>query len=186
MSPKDLCTLPFLEKVIQVGVSSLKIEGRNRSPEYVLTTATAYREVRDAILEQQSERKIEQLKAKHIEQLKRVFNRGFSSGFFLGKPIDQWTGGGSEATVKKEVVGIVINYFAKVNAAEIVIQASVELAPGDRLIFQGPTTGSFESSIESMQVEGRPVDAVGKGQHVAIQVPQRVRRNDRVFVVQDA
>ena len=185
MSPQDLCTLPFLEKLIEAGVRSFKIEGRNRSPEYVSAAVTAYREVRDAILRGDDPDKLSDLKQRHITQLGRVFNRGFSSGFYMGRPIDQWTGGGSESTVKKEVVGIVTNYFAKVNAAEVLVQASgFEL--GDTLRIQGPTTGNLEFDVSSIQIDGESVSQCERGRHIAIAVPDRVRRNDRVFLVKPA
>ncbi len=185
MSPNDLCTLPFLESLITAGIHSLKIEGRNRSPEYVATAVTAYREVRDAILDGTDNVSLDALKQLHIERLSRVFNRGFSSGFYLGRPLDQWTGGGSEAVAKKEVVGIVTNYFSRVKAAEILIQAAA-IGTGDTLIVQGPTTGSLEFAVTSMQIDGEPVERGSKGMYVAIQVPERIRRNDRVFVVRPA
>lgn len=190
MSPKDLCTLPFIEKLIEAGIFSLKIEGRNRSPEYVGAVTMAYREVVDAyIMERRElgfEEKFAALKKKNMTDIERVFHRGYSSGFFMGQPIDAWTNsGGSQATTRKFYVGLVTNYFAKPGVAEVKVQDNT-ISLGDSVMFTGATTGAFEQELKSMQVEHQSVDMVEKGVLVAIKSDEPVRRNDKLYVIRDA
>lgn len=187
MSPKDLCTLPFVEKLIDAGIVSLKIEGRNRSPEYVSTATRAYREVVDAYLgragDPASGEALATLKKGHLERLDRVYHRGYSSGHFMGKPIDAWTESGhSQASTRKAYVGIVTNYYARPGVAEVrVLDTCVAL--GDSVLFLGPTTGVVEQTLESMQVEHEAVSEVSKGMDVAIKTCEPVRRNDKLYVI---
>ena len=188
MSPKDLCTLPFVEQLVDAGIVSLKIEGRNRSPEYVSAVTRAYREVVDVCLGQGDDRDVvalTALKEKHLARIERVYHRGYSSGYFMGKPMDAWTkSGGSQATAKKAYVGLVTNYYDRVGVAEVLVQDHA-IACGDTVMFQGPTTGVVEIEIESMQVDHADVSEVAKGSPVAIQVGSRVRRNDKLYVIVD-
>ena len=185
-SPKDLCTLPFIEKLFDAGVDSLKIEGRNRNAEYVFNTTSAYREVRDFYFgnfkNPNFENEFEKVKAAAMERLGAVFNRGFSDGFYMGKPIGDWTGGGNEAKVKKAIVGHVVNYFPKAGAAEISIDANA-VSVGDEIQIEGDKTGFLSMKIESMQVCGRPVETARKGENVAIKVPQKLRKMDRIYIL---
>lgn len=189
MSPKDLCTLPFVEKLIDAGIASLKIEGRNRSPEYVGAVTRAYREVVDAYMMQRSEPDFAEtfaaLKQEHVASIDRVFHRGYSSGFFMGQPMDAWTkSGGSQASTRKFYVGLVTNYFAHIGVAEVkVVDNGIKV--GDSTIFTGNKTGALEQKIESMQVERESVNAVEKGTLVAIKVDEPVRRNDKMYVVRE-
>jgi putative protease len=189
MSPKDLCTMPFIEQVLESGIASLKIEGRMRSPEYVSVVTGAYRRAIDFwhghvgesedLSENRSE--FESLKAQLTEELRTVFNRGFSSGFYMGKPVGEWTkSANSQATRRKETVGVVINYYRKVGIAEIRVQGA-SFGIGDELVIQGPTTGNLILNVESMQVDHGEVKSADKGMHVAVPVPRRVRVNDAVF-----
>jgi putative protease len=185
MSPRDLCTLPFVEKLLEAGISSLKIEGRNRSPEYAATVVRAYREVVDAWNNRQSSpdsaREFAALKEQHMNSMKQVFNRGFSQGFFMGQPIDAWTkSGGSLATHRKLYVGFVTNYYARPGVAEVLVQDN-PLTTGDQIIFTGNKTGIVEQTAESMQVEHCPIETVERGSMAAIKVKKPVRRNDKLY-----
>jgi putative protease len=181
MSPKDLCTLPFIDKLINSGIISFKIEGRNRSPEYVKTVTEAYREAIDSVYLKKFDKK---LADKLMKRVKSVYNRKFSSGFFLGKPTeDDWTDVyGSNATATKKYVGYVRNFYKKVNAAEIRIEAG-EVKKGDTIMIIGNKTGVFEQKIGSMQQNHKDISTAKKGKSVAIQVKKEARPNDKVFII---
>lgn len=178
MSPKDLCTIGFLDKIVSAGVRILKIEGRGRSPEYVKTVARCYREAADAILNNN----FDQTKVDHwMEQLKSVYNRGFWDGYYLGRKLGEWTGRyGSQATRKKVYVGMVTNFFSKLNVAEIKVEAN-ELHTNDPLLIIGPTTGVLEFDASEIRVELLTVPSSKKGDLCSIQVPELVRRGDKVY-----
>jgi putative protease len=187
MSPRDLCTLPFIEKLISAGVDSLKIEGRNRSPEYVSTVVGAYRRVVDFYCENKGRAQFrvqfEKLKQTELERCERVYHRGFSSGFFMGRPITDWTdAGGSRSRVRKEYVGRVTKHFRRAGVSEILVE-STPFQKGDTLLFQGPTTGVFEQVAESIEIEHKKVDAACKGHPVALKTAHITRKNDQVYVV---
>jgi putative protease len=189
MSPQDLCTLPFLEQLIDVGIASLKIEGRGRSPEYVGIVTCAYREVADRYCEESNaddfETRYAALKAYHMDRMRRVYNRGFSDGFYMGKPLSAWTrGNGSLATRRKEYAGLVTNYYSRAGVAEVLLQGA-DIHIGDTVYFIGDTTGAFEQTVESMQVEHQSVSVACKGTAVAIQTSAKVRRNDKLYIVVD-
>ena len=178
MSPKDLCTLPFLEKIYPVA-DILKIEGRGRSPEYVKYVVSAYREAIDCI-----ERGVYDDKKKEelVEKVSKVYNRGFSDGFFMGRPVSEFTDSyGSKSTMIKEYLGVVVNYFPKAGAAEIKVEAN-QLRVGDDLLVIGSTTGTLEFNVKSIQVKKKDVELAKKGENVAINCDERVRKNDKVFV----
>ncbi|TKJ17670.1 hypothetical protein CEE44_04020 [Candidatus Woesearchaeota archaeon B3_Woes] len=173
LSPKDLCALPFLDKLVKSGISCFKIEGRNRSPEYVKVVTDIYRE---AIDNPKADKK------KLLEKLKTVYNRGFSSGFYMGKPIDEWSKTyGSKATKKKIYVGVVKNFYKNVKVAEIKIE-SHGVKIGDHIMIQGNKTGVVEQSIKSMQKDHKRVNGIKKG-FVGVKLEMVVRENDRVFVI---
>ncbi|MCK5282534.1 MAG: U32 family peptidase [Nanoarchaeota archaeon] len=181
LSPKDLCTLPFLDKLIKADISSFKIEGRNRSPEYVKTTTGCYREAIDSV---KRNKKIN--KNSLLKKLKTVYNRGFSSGFFLARPIEEFTDAyGSKATKKKSYIGKVINYYPKPKAAEIKIETK-QLKLKDNIMIQGPTTGIIEQNIASMQISRENIKSAKKGTNIAIKTKDRVRKNDKVYLISDA
>jgi U32 family peptidase len=183
MSPKDICTLPFLDRLLAAGVASLKIEGRNRSPEYVHVTVAAYRAVTDAILEARPAAERQALVERQLQRLQQVYNRGFAGGFYMGRPLDAWArGDDSCATARKHYCGPVVNYYARPGVAELEIQAH-PIACGDTLLIIGPTTGVAEVVVESLQIEHATVAAAGPGRHVAVRVPVKVRRNDRAYVL---
>ena len=189
MSPKDMSTLGFIEKILDVGVDCLKIEGRNRSPEYVATVTKSYRTIIDFYYSTKRHDQIfyealEKLKDILFEKLETVYHRGESSGFFLGKPINEWTNGhGSEATQKKVYVGQVLRFFKKINVVEILIK-NEPIKIGNTILFQGPTTGSIEAVIVSLEKEHRPIKMAKRGEKIAIKIDSLVRENDEVYVMQ--
>lgn len=191
LSPKDLCTLPFIEELMDAGIDCFKIEGRNKSPEYVYEVTSVYREIIDFIWEHRNERNdasfkeaLAERKATLLPRLARVFNRGFSSGFYLGKPLDAWSGiSDSASTETKEHVGVVLNYYTKQHVAEVLVQSGVGISVGDTILVQGNVTGNVRATIASMEIDHRAVERVEKGGAVAIKLDVRVRKNDVVYTV---
>jgi putative protease len=174
MSPKDLCTLPFIDKLIKAGIDAFKIEGRNRSPEYVKIVTEAYREAID-----------KGYRPELLEKVKTVYNRGFSSGFYLGLPIlKDWTDvHGTKATTRKVYVGKIMHFYNKIKVAEIKIEAR-GLNKGDNLMIQGPTTGIFEQELESMEINHKKIEEAGKGKLIAVKLSKLSRKNDKIFVIE--
>jgi len=185
ISPKDLCTLPFIDKLIDAGISSFKIEGRNRNPEYVYTTVKAYREVIDYYIQNGADKKFKEMKKRGLEKLKTVFNRGFSNGFYLGKPINEWSSPRTgEQTQKKLYVGKVMNYYPKMNVAEILVEDN-NLRKDDRIFIQGPTTGHYELIAQEMKDEEGFTDSASKGMTIGLKIDRKVRKNDQLYKVVD-
>ena len=183
MSPKDLCTLPFLDRVLRAGVRVLKIEGRARGAEYVKTVVESYRRAIDAICDGTFS---QQLIDEQVNRLKTVFNRGFWDGYYLGRRLGEWSGVyGSKATKRKEYVGRCTNFFTKLNVAEITLESG-SLHTGDQLLIMGETTGVYEHTISEMRVDLKPVEEAVKGQALSIAVSEVVRRGDRVYKLVDA
>jgi putative protease len=183
MSPKDLCTLPFLDRVLRAGVRVLKIEGRARGAEYVKTVVESYRRAIDAICDGTFS---QQIIDEQVNRLKTVFNRGFWDGYYLGRRLGEWSGVyGSKATKRKEYVGRCTNFFTKLNVAEITLESGA-LHTGDQLLIMGETTGVYEHTISEMRVDLKPVDEAVKGQALSIAVTDIVRRGDRVYKLIDA
>ena len=180
MSPKDLCTIGFLDKIIATGISILKIEGRGRSPEYVSKVTSCYREAVDAVIAgTYSQEKV----AGWINRLKTVYNRGFWDGYYLGRKLGEWTGQhGSMATKRKEYVGKVTNYFRKLRVAEILMETG-SLKPGDAIYIQGPTTGSLEITIQEIRVDLKNVNKTVKGDQCSIPVSPFLRRADKIYKI---
>lgn len=181
MSPKDLKTIGFFDKLVESGVSIFKIEGRARSPEYVRTSVQCYREALEAVLEGTfTAQKVTQWGARLAE----VFNRGYWDGWYLGASIpDLATGYGSQATLTKRFVGKCVNYFARACVAQFQIQAE-GFDKGARLLVVGPTTGAVELLAEEIFDDDAAVDSARKGSFVTIKVPQKVRENDKLYVLQ--
>jgi len=183
LSPKDLCTLPFLEQLLAAGFVSCKIEGRMRKPEYVHSVVSVYREAIDHWCQSGADVEFQQRKTGWLERLQRVFNRGFGDGFFMGRPIEQWSEGqDNQATHRKMFVGPVTNFYAKPQVAEIQVQ-STPIRLGDILLVIGETTGVHEQPIESMQIDGQAVSEAEQGQAVGIASTATVRRKDKAFVL---
>jgi len=178
MSPKDLKTVAFLDKILDAGVRVLKIEGRGRSPEYVKTVASVYREAVDAWFEgKYSQENIE----KWNEKLNTVYNRGFWDGYYLGKKTGEWTEEyGNQASQRKMLIGAVTNYFSKIQVAEIKIEGH-SLQVGDEILIIGPTTGVYEGIVKELRLELEPVEKVKKGDLFSMPVNEIVRRNDKVY-----
>lgn len=178
MSPKDLSTIGFLDKIIDAGVQVLKIEGRARPAEYVKTVAECYREAADAVIEgTYTAEKI----ARWEEQLKSVFNRGFWDGYYLGRKMGEWTKKyGSRATRKKEYIGKGQNYFRKIGVAEFRLESG-GLKVGDNILITGPTTGVIETRVKEIHRDRDPVQQAAKGDVISIPIAQKVRRADKLF-----
>jgi putative protease len=181
MSPKDLKTLNFLDKVLDAGVRVLKIEGRGRSPEYVKVVTRVYKEAAQAWLNGEwSEDKLE----KWNEDLKKVYNRGFWDGYYLGQRVGEWTKKyGSQATTKKTFIGTVTNYFKNISVAEIKIETG-ELKVGDNIYIMGTTTGVYEDTVEEIRVDLKPTEKTVKGEFCSIATKGVVRRGDKLYLVE--
>lgn len=183
MSPKDLCALPFLDKLINAGITCFKIEGRVRSPEYVKTVTEVYREAINAV-----EKGVfnDSLIKTLAEKLKTVYNRGFSEGFYFGSPTaDDFTDqSGSKATTKKVYIGYVKNFYKNPMVAEIQVEAD-KLRLKDKIMVQGPTTGVKEQIVESMEIDNKQVKEAEK-RNVGVKLNFLARENDQVFVVRPA
>lgn len=179
MSPKDLCTIEFIDKIIDSGVDSLKIEGRKRSPEYVATTVSVYRKAIDLHFEKKLTSKI---KKELLAELKTVYNKGFSSGFYFGTPSseDYASVEGSLATKKKKYIGRVLNFYKKNNVAHILIEAG-NIKTDDEILIIGETTGVTQQKISSLKVNDEDGTIAKKGDEITIRVNSLVRRNDKVY-----
>ena len=183
MSPKDLCTLPFLDKVLDAGVKILKIEGRGRSPEYTKVTVGVYSEAVKAI---QNGEFTEEKVAAWTERLRSVYNRDFWDGYYLGRKTGEWTQRyGSQATKTKIFVGTVTNFFGKINVAEIRMETQ-DLKVGDDIMIIGPTTGVYEDTVSEIRVDLKAVESTEKGELCSIPAKDVVRRGDKVYKVIDA
>ena len=180
MSPKDLKTLRFMDRMMQAGVRVFKIEGRARGPEYVSTVVSCYDEAIRNVLEGTfTEEKKDELDAR----LATVFNRGFWDGYYQGQTLGEWNDiPGSAATEKKVYCGKVVRYFSKLGVAEFKIEAC-QLKAGTKILVTGPTTGALYSTAEEIRYDLEPVPVAEKGWHISIAMPRKVRRNDKLFVV---
>jgi U32 family peptidase len=183
MSPKDLCTISFLDKLIDAGVTVLKIEGRARSAEYVKEVSKCYDEAVRAVTDNSFTReKIEEWTAR----LSTVFNRGFWDGYYLGQKMGEWnTSYGSSATKRKLYIGKVTNYFKKLNVAEIKLENG-DLAKGDTILITGPTTGVIEYTADEIRVDLRVTGKALKGELCSIKTAENLRRSDKVYKWVDA
>ncbi|MBK9388849.1 MAG: U32 family peptidase [Bacteroidetes bacterium] len=183
MSPKDLCTIGFLDKLIEAGVRVLKIEGRARSAEYVKEVSSCYNEAVASIAEGTFTReKTEEWRSR----LATVFNRGFWDGYYLGQKIGEWNSNyGSSATKRKLYIGKITNYFTKLNVAEIKLENG-DLKRGDIILITGPTTGVVEYEIDEIRVDLKTTDSALKGELCSIKTPDYLRRSDKVFKWIDA
>ncbi len=183
MSPKDLKTIHFLNKILDAGVTVLKIEGRARSAEYVKTVVSCYHEAVDAYFADEfDEKKIDGWNTR----LASVFNRGFWDGYYLGQRLGEWSHNyGSAATMRKIYIGKGLNYFANIGVAEFRIETK-ELKVGDKILIIGPTTGVIETTVEEIRVDLKEVDVAHKGSLCSIPVKQKVRRADKLYLLVDA
>ena len=178
MSPKDLKTIHFMNKMMDAGVRVFKIEGRARGPEYVRIVTECYKEAVQAYCEgNYTDEKIENWD----ERLATVFNRGFWDGYYLGQRLGEWTHRyGSGATKRKVYVGKAIKYFGNLGVAEFLVETQ-SLKQGDELLITGPTTGALFLTADDMRVDLQTVDTVSKGEHFSIKTPEKIRPNDQLY-----
>jgi putative protease len=181
MSPKDLKTIHFLNKMIDAGVGVFKIEGRARGPEYVATAVRCYSEALSAIVDgTYTDEKI----ADWDERLGRIFNRGFWNGYYLGQRLGEWSSKyGSSATRVKQYAAKGVKYFSKLGVGEFIMEAG-ELHVGDEIIITGPTTGALMITVDDIQVGCRSVEKAVKGDAFSIPVPAKIRPSDRLYIWQ--
>ena len=184
MSPKDLCTLPFLDQILDAGVSVLKLEGRGRSADYVSTVVRVYREAIDAWNDGSFSAKLDS--GKWMNELKTVFHRGFwEGGYYLGKPLGDWAAtSNSQATEKKTFAGEITRHYARIGVAEIHVRAG-SIRIGDEVWIMGKTTGAVRTKITELHVgdEGKPVTRADQGVLASFPVPEKVRTGDQVYLI---
>ena len=186
MSPKDLKTIHFLNKMLDAGVRVLKIEGRARGAEYVKTVVECYKEAIDAWHRGEwNNEAIEQKIATWDAQLMRVFNRGFWDGYYQGQKLGEWTHKyGSRATRKKVFAGKCTNFFKNISVAEFYLEASPQIQEGDELLITGETTGAYETVAHNLHdAKGQPQNFIEKGNFFAIKTDKIIRRGDRIFLL---
>ncbi len=177
LSPKDLCCLGFLERLIESGITAFKIEGRARSPEYVKEVTSVYREAIDSCFAGNLKERLADL----TDRLKRVYNRGFSSGFFFGTPDDLGSDKGTSA-YKKIFLGEIESFYPKKSVAALTVK-NRGLSKGDDIVIYGKSTPVSGLTVREMEIDHNRVDRAGKGERVALKVPFRVRRRDKVFIL---
>ena len=182
MSPKDLCTIDFIDKLIEAGVSVFKIEGRARPGEYVKRVTECYGEAVAAYAEG---RYTPEYAAELKERLGTVFNRGFWGGYYLGKPLGEWSRHyGSSAVKKRQYVGKVTNFFKNISVAELAVEAA-PLSVGEEVIVTGNTTGIVEMTPSEIRVDLKPVDTAPQGVRCSFAVAETVHRGDKVYKLVD-
>ena len=183
MSPKDLKTIRFIDKMMDAGVRVFKIEGRARGPEYVYTVVSCYKEAIESVLDGTF---TEEKKAAWDERLATVFNRGFWDGYYQGQTMGEWNDQyGSLATEKKTLVGMVNKYFSKIGVGEIAVQAST-FKKGDRLLITGPTTGAMYLDATEIHDDNGTIEETVQHTYVSVPVPGKVRPHDKVFRIDKA
>lgn len=178
MSAKDLCTLPFLDKIIKAGVSVLKIEGRGRDERYVYTVTKCYKEAIEAIQTNTfTKEKIDEW----LKKLETVFNRGFWEGYYLGRTIGEWTNEyGSKATKKKTYIGKGLKYFDKAGIGEFIMEAH-SLKIGDEVVISGPTTGIIETIVSELRIDNKKCNQVNRGSIFTFPLNKKVRASDKLY-----
>ena len=181
MSPKDLKTIRFMDRMMKSGVRVFKIEGRARGPEYVHTVVSCYKEAVNSVV---SGTFTEERKDEWDQRLATVFNRGFWDGYYQGQTLGEWNRHyGSNATERKVLVGKVIKYFSKLGVAEVAVEAS-EFGLGDRLLITGNATGALWLTADEIRYDLKPVERALQRQRVSIPVPEKVRPNDKLFRIE--
>ncbi len=179
MSPKDLKTIHFLNRMVEAGVRVFKIEGRARGPEYVREAVECYSEALTAVCDGTFS---EEMVAGWDARLERIFNRGFWNGYYLGQRLGEWSAKyGSSATRTKVYVAKAIRHFTKIGIGEFQMEAG-ELRPGDEVVVTGPTTGALIFNVEELRVDLRPVEVIRKGDRFSMPVPDKVRASDRLYL----
>ena len=183
MSPKDLNTIGFINRIMDAGVTLFKIEGRARSPEYVRTVTSAYDEAINAVIDGTYNQKlIDNLNGR----LSTVFNRGFWDGYYLGQKLGEWSHNyGSSATMRKIYLGKITNYFSKIGVAEIKLETG-DMKRGDELLIIGPTTGVLDYNVNEIRVGDESVEIAEKGVFCSVPSESLLRRSDKVYKWVDA
>ncbi len=180
MSPKDLKTVRFVDRMMAAGVRVFKIEGRARGPEYVAATVGCYGEAVQSVIDGTF---TEEKKDGWDERLARVFNRGFWDGYYLGRTTAELAENyGSAATERKVYAGKAVNYFSRLGVGEFQVEAA-EISTGDRLLITGPTTGALSMELGEVRYDLKAVETAGKGMRVSFKVPEKVRPNDKLFKI---
>ena len=180
MSPKDLKTIRFIDRMMNAGVRVYKIEGRARGPEYVYTVVKCYKEAIASVIDGTF---TEEKKDEWDERLASVFNRGFWDGYYLGQKLGEWNHNyGSNATVRKVYVGRGVKYYSRLGVAEFTCEAA-EFSVGDHLLITGPTTGVMYLDATEIRYDLHPVETARKGTHISIPVPGKVRPSDKLFLL---
>ena len=189
MSPKDLKTIRFIDKMMKAGVRVFKIEGRARGPEYVLTVVQCYKEAIQSVLhdnenQNQNERLFtEERKDQWDERLATVFNRGFWDGYYQGQLLGEWNSNyGSNATEKKQYIGKGVKYFSKLGVAEFTVEADT-FSVGDKMLITGPTTGALYVTVDEIHDDVQAIQTAQQGTRVSIKVPEKVRPSDKLFKI---
>jgi len=190
MSPNDLCTIEFIDKLIEAGIDSFKIEGRKRSPEYVAKTVSVYRRAIDLYFSQRDEfpqgKLTDDIKKEMLGELKQVYNRGFSSGFYFDMPSSEDYANihGSKATKRKEYLGKVLNYFQKVKIAHVLIESG-SVKENNELLIIGETTGVVQVKLKGIMRNDLLSDEAGRGDEITFVVNDLVRPRDKVYLVKE-
>jgi putative protease len=180
MSPKDLCTIDFLDELYAAGVKVLKIEGRGRAPEYVAKVVQCYRQALDDI---QTGDYTKEKVISWMQELEKVYNRGFWSGYYLGQKLGEWSNGsGSHASQKKVYIGKGVHFYPKAGIGEFKVEA-YDLCLGDTLLITGPTTGVKEFVLEDMLVNDQPLQKGVKGDSITIPLDFRIRPSDKLYKI---
>jgi len=180
MSPRDLCTIHFLNKMVDAGVTVFKIEGRARGPEYVKTVVSAYSEALRAI--SAGEGYTAEAIGRWKEELRKVFNRGFWDGYYLGQRLGEWSEKyGSSATRRKRYAAKAVRYYPRLGVGEFILEAG-ELKPGMEVVITGPSTGAIITDVKEIRLDRDPVEAAVKGEAFSMPVPEKVRPGDRLYV----
>ena len=180
MSPKDLKTIRFIDRMMESGVRVFKIEGRARGPEYVLTVVQCYREAIQSVLDGTF---TEEKKDKWDERLATVFNRGFWDGYYQGQLLGEWNSNyGSNATERKQYIGKGVKYFSRLGVAEFTVEADT-FSVGDKMLITGPTTGALYVTVDEIHDDVQAVQTAQQGTRVSIKVPEKVRPSDKLFKI---
>ncbi len=180
MSPKDLCTIDFLDQVADAGIKVLKIEGRGRAPEYVANVIKSYRDAIDSLTNGTYDK---EKVIGWMQELEKVYNRGFWNGYYLGQKLGEWSkGSGSHATQKKVYVGKGVHFFPKANIGEFKLEA-FDLKIGDTILITGPTTGVKELDIKEMFVNDKKSEKAQRGDSITIPLDFRIRPSDKLYKI---
>ncbi|MBO6187345.1 MAG: U32 family peptidase [Prevotella sp.] len=180
MSPKDLKTIRFIDRLMRAGVRVFKIEGRARGPEYVLTVVQCYREAIQSVLDGTF---TEDKKDAWDERLATVFNRGFWDGYYQGQLLGEWNSNyGSNATERKQYIGKGVKYFSRLGVAEFTVEADT-FSVGDKMLITGPTTGALYVTVDEIHDDTSSIQTAQQGTRVSIRVPEKVRPSDKLFKI---